>query len=186
MDKPRPVGQKNDKAAGTGFGPVLVLLVCILVVLSWGGPAGAEDLLDALEAGFMAQRQGRYEDAQEMYSKLIQAQVLEPRELTVVLMLRGETRMKRGDFEGAVEDLSQALNIRSSYIHALYLRGLALERLNRYQEALADLQRAVALRPDKETYQQDLSELKTRMALQGLLEKPKESGNDTAGPKPSP
>ncbi len=65
----------------------------------------------------------------------------------------GKRRLETGDFAGAVEAFGSALEARGDFATAYYCRGLAHERLGHGREALADLERAVALAPENPAFQ---------------------------------
>lgn len=57
----------------------------------------------------------------------------------------GRSRRNRGDLTGAIEDQTMALDLRPDYIAALFERALAFRGLQRYSEAMGDLDVALAL-----------------------------------------
>jgi tetratricopeptide (TPR) repeat protein len=49
------------------------------------------------------------------------------------------------DLQGSLQDCDKAISIDPRYAGAYYSRGLALDAMNRYREAIADYQRYIQL-----------------------------------------
>jgi tetratricopeptide (TPR) repeat protein len=63
---------------------------------------------------------------------------------------RGHSRLKRGDFTGALSDYNQALNLDSTNPDSWVDRGLVKDKLNDGAGAYADFTRAIEIKPDFE------------------------------------
>lgn len=61
---------------------------------------------------------------------------------------RGSHRFNRGEYEAAIEDFNQAIEKESTDASFYEHRSLAFAMLKRYEEAIADLEKALVLTPD--------------------------------------
>ena len=125
-------------------------------------------LVETVEQGYLAHRRGDYDQAISIYTKIIRRRGLSGKERAVSYLLRGEAKRDKGDLEEAVFDFTRALNQWPDYPQAIFFRGQVLAKLNRFNEALADLSKAVELDPDRESYQTNLALLKNRMQSDGF------------------
>jgi tetratricopeptide (TPR) repeat protein len=133
-------------------------------------------LVETVEKGYLAHRRGDYDQAISIYTSIIRRRGLSVKERAVSYLLRGEAKRDKGDLEEAVFDFTRALNQWPDYPQAIFFRGQVLVKLDRLNEAFADLTRAVELDPDRESYQTNLALLKKRMLADGV----------TADESPSP
>ncbi|WP_299484817.1 tetratricopeptide repeat-containing serine protease family protein [Acaryochloris sp. IP29b_bin.137] len=62
--------------------------------------------------------------------------------------LQARNKFKRGDYQGAITDFNQAINLNPKYQEAFNGRGIAYSKLKDYSQALADFEEAIALEPD--------------------------------------
>ena len=60
---------------------------------------------------------------------------------------KGNERLQRGDYKGAVKALTEAIENDPTHFGALLNRGLAYERLQEFDDALADYSRAIEIVP---------------------------------------
>jgi len=66
---------------------------------------------------------------------------------------RGISRFEKNDFEGAVADFTKVIELHGQQLdYCFYFRGIALYRLGRRDEAIADLTRAIALKQHPRFY----------------------------------
>jgi tetratricopeptide (TPR) repeat protein len=126
------------------------------------------ELMANVEKGYLAHRRGDYQDAITIYTSIIKLRGLSVKERAVSYLLRGEAKRDNGDLKEAVFDFTRALTQWPNYPQAIFFRGQVLVQLNRLPEALADLNRAVELDPDRESYQTNLALLKKRMTNEGI------------------
>ena len=132
-------------------------------------PRGGEpDLLKTVESGYLAHRRGDYDEAISIYTSVITRRGLSSRQRAVTYLLRGEAKRDKGDLLEAVYDFTRALNQWPNYPQALFFRGQVLAMLDRQQEALMDLTRAVELDPLREAYNTSLLLLRKKMQAAGL------------------
>ena len=57
-------------------------------------------------------------------------------------------KVEKGDYQGAIADLTQALQLNPNNLEAYYLRANAYYHLENYQGAIADFTQAITLNPD--------------------------------------
>jgi tetratricopeptide (TPR) repeat protein len=132
-------------------------------------------LVETVEKGYLAHRRGDYDQAITIYTSIIRRRGLSVKERAVSYLLRGEAKRDKGDLEEAVYDFTRALNQWPDYPQAIFFRGQTLAKLDKLNEAFADLTRAVELDPDRESYQTNLALLRKRMVAEGL------TPNESAG-----
>ncbi|MDR2301894.1 MAG: tetratricopeptide repeat protein [Deltaproteobacteria bacterium] len=169
--------------AGAIWKKILGFSLCLGLGLAWAmgaffpAPVGAQavapqlqqpSLVESVERGYLAHRRGDYDQAIEIYTGIIRRRGLSVKERAVSYLLRGEAKRDKGDLEEAVYDFTRALNQWPDYPQAIFFRGQVLAKLDRLNEAFADLAKAVELDPDRESYQTNLALLKKRMQTDGL------------------
>lgn len=111
------------------------------------------------EEGNLAFKNGNWNEAIDLYSKAIDLiQDSESQYLNVCLKNRAAAYLKLNENEAALKDCNEALKILPTDPKALYRRCLALEALNRYEEAYRDATQIFKDDP-------------TNKAIQPLLEK---------------
>ncbi len=125
-----------------------------VLVLLWAGAVLAGGL-EELQSGNEAFRRGAFEEAVDAYTRALAAGDLDLEALAVTYNNRGVAYNELGDFDRAIADYREALdlkpgdrttlrNLRIAYVR----RAVAAANLGRYEEALADLDTAVELAPD--------------------------------------
>jgi len=65
--------------------------------------------------------------------------------------LRGMTRYKEGDFDGAITDFSETVLLESNFHHVYLQRGLVHRRKGNFDKATADYDKAIEVEPDNFT-----------------------------------
>lgn len=165
-----------------------VFSICALLVLLIGRTAGGADdpgkILDDLEAGYTASRQGDYASAIESFTKVLNVRQLTMKERATAYLLRGEAYKDSGDAQRAINDFSRAIRLQPIYPQALYYRGICYERLGQWQEAYQDIRQALKFKPQKEVYQRRLGVLEAQMKEKGIVpEERKAPTRETASPK---
>jgi tetratricopeptide (TPR) repeat protein len=131
-------------------------------------PPSQPDVIEVVENGYLAHRRGDYDEAIDYFTQIIKRRGLSPKQRAVTYLLRGESKREKGELVEAIYDFTRALNQWSNYPQAIFFRGQVLVQLNRLEEALVDLTRAVELDPDRESYQTNLSLLRKKMKDLGL------------------
>lgn len=117
--------------------------------------AGTKYLVEAL------QKKGDFVEAILLYAQ-VQAQngkladaiastetasALSPQDFTILFQL-GLLKYNAGDYQGAENAFEGAIKINQSYANALYYLGLTYDKVGRRADAIAVLERVVALNPD--------------------------------------
>ncbi|MBV6622270.1 MAG: tetratricopeptide repeat protein [Rivularia sp. (in: Bacteria)] len=77
-----------------------------------------------------------------------EAQMLREQEFIEVIYRRGLDKARKGDYEAAIVDFSQYLQLKPNGVKAHYQRGLALHKLGDRQGAIADLDRYLTDNPN--------------------------------------
>jgi tetratricopeptide (TPR) repeat protein len=126
------------------------------------------NLLKTVESGYLAHRRGDYDEAISIYTSVIRRRGLSTKQRAVTYLLRGEAKRDKGDRLEAVYDFTRALHQWPNYPQAVFFRGQVLAMLDRQQEALMDLSRAVELDPTRESYNTSLLLHKKKMQAAGL------------------
>ncbi len=110
---------------------------------------------------------GKYDDATLQYQK---AKELEPGLMIETAM--GDNYLKAGKIDEAIEALRSAVMRSPGDDRAHYLLGLALSRKGRYEEAIAEYNKAISINPSAKTYADMLEVAKT--AIKGAAGDTKE------------
>ena len=63
-------------------------------------------------------------------------------------VIRGSMFADEGEFDSAIRDFTEAINLRPDYDSAYYNRGLTYIKLEQYPEAIADFSAAIAIIPE--------------------------------------
>lgn len=126
------------------------------------------EIADDLEEGYKAFRRGDYDKAVEMYTEVLKNRTLTGRDRAVTFLLRGEARKEKGEDDKAIADFTRALQIRSNYHQALYMRGLVHEKQGKYLEAFKDIRQASDIVPDNKTYKEKREIIKAKLTSLGI------------------
>ncbi len=120
-----------------------------------GGPssqyasgAGDPDPAHGLRQAFLLHQQGRLEEANALYREILAGHPNNAH----ALHLFGVLRAQRGDYAAAADFIGRAVALDPNNPTAFYNLGNTLRDLNRLDEALASYDRALALRPNVETW----------------------------------
>lgn len=112
--------------------------------------AGQPSFVPAFQQAIVAYRQGRLAEAAALARETLSANVAH----AGALHMLGLIHLRLGEASAAVETFDQLLKLQPDSPDVLNNRALALNDLDRLQDALADLDRAVLLRP---TYREALN-----------------------------
>jgi len=105
-------------------------------------PDSLEELRAMTEKGVAIYEQGDYEAAIEIFDE-----VLAKTSNAITYNARGSAYLALGNYEQALDDYTKATELDSTFPHSFYNRGRLLGILQRYDEALEDLQQAIQLAP---------------------------------------
>ncbi len=115
---------------------------------------------DYFDIGLQAADEGDYETAIRYYSQCLE---LNPKSQPAYTH-RGWAKYMRGNYAEAIEDLTKAIQINGSK-WGYNQRGQAFLRLNKFEEAANDFQKALTLDPDYRTAKENLIWVQNRMGL---------------------
>jgi tetratricopeptide (TPR) repeat protein len=104
--------------------------------------------MDACYRGSAAQRQGRHALAISLFNECVAWADLPPETLALVLTNRATSRQLTNDFEGAIRDYGEAIEIDPERANAYNGRCWAYAMQRRPQDALADCNESLRLNPD--------------------------------------
>ena len=121
-----------------------------------------------VEEAYLAHRRGNYDHAIKLYTKIIQRRGLTKRERAISYLLRGEAKRDDGKLSESILDFTRALRQWANYPHAYFFRGRVYEDQGDFIKAYADVSKAVALDPQRESYLSHLAVLKKRMSAADL------------------
>lgn len=131
-------------------------IMLAMLVLAWLAGAVRAGGLDDIRNGNAAFREGRYEQAVELFTTAIVSGELDVEALAIAYNNRGVAYDQLGDYDRAVADYQEALSLkpddpmsRRNLRVVLVRRGVALANTGEYQRALTDLSKAIELGPDK-------------------------------------
>ncbi len=77
-----------------------------------------------------------------------EAEIRRQQEFIEVIYRRGLDKIQKSDYEAAIVDFSQYLQLKPDGIKAFYQRGLAFHKLGNYQGAIADLNQYLQFNPN--------------------------------------
>jgi tetratricopeptide (TPR) repeat protein len=121
----------------------LALVTLLMLVPAWeGAGTPGENPVRAVEADLAG---GRAKEALEASNRLLAAN---PRDGELYL-LRAKARFKLGDAAGGLADLHLSVQHAPENAEAWFQRGTALLSQKSYADAVKDLDRSLALRPDR-------------------------------------
>lgn len=117
----------------------LVLLPALIVQ--------AEDLTDCIAAQ-RAKGNGEADKAIALYSSCIEGGDLTARNHAIALNNRGNLFLDRSEYDRALADFNEALQLRPGYAKPLSNRGTVYQRLGQYRDAARDYIRAIEIDAD--------------------------------------
>ncbi len=117
-----------------------------------GVTANAEQLaVDYTDLGSVYEQAGNYPGAVEQYKKAIDLTV-DKEQLAIDYTNLGSAYDQAGNYPEAYESYNHALQLNSKLFNAYFDRGLVLEREGKIEEAVADYQHSIELRPTARGY----------------------------------
>jgi lipoprotein NlpI len=126
------------RASGTAF-----LALALILFAASAQAAGVEDA----NAGVVAARAGKYDDAIELFTKAINSDELNLTGRAQAYAYRGVAKATLGDYDGAAEDLNFAVALDSPYNADAYaFRGYIALVTGAPQKAAADLAKSAGLK----------------------------------------
>ncbi|MEX2119662.1 MAG: tetratricopeptide repeat protein [Pirellulales bacterium] len=146
-ERTRTAGARRVGRLVWRWGLVLVFVALLLSsalrsgMIDYGKAAMAEGLLDR------AQRKLQIDDVEGALADLNRAASWKPDDKSI-RYLRARVRLEANDVEGSLDDYNKLMQMAPHFTEGYLGRSMALQRLDRHHEAIADLSRAVADRPD--------------------------------------
>ena len=123
------------------------LIATLLGLLLFAVPSLGGETKDSkrhLKRGLKFEKQGRFEEALEQYSKAIELD----RELAKAWFQRGVLYFRSDHFEEARSDLTRTIELKPDHGLALYARGVSNRYLMELEQAKSDLTEAIEFYPD--------------------------------------
>lgn len=90
-------------------------------------------------------------------TSLIDSHADKPADLATAFNNRGSAFYRKGEFDQAIKDLNQAIQLRPAYAQAFNNRGNAYLRTHQYDLAIKDFSQAISLKPDNAPGHGDLT-----------------------------
>jgi len=101
-------------------------------------------LPQAMERAISAYQSGRFDEAAQLCDAVLRA---DSRHLDAINMA-GALALQRGNMAAALEHFSRAVEVAPDFAQGFNNRGVALQQMKRWDEALASFERAAAIQPD--------------------------------------
>ncbi|EEF28954.1 heat shock protein 70 (HSP70)-interacting protein, putative [Ricinus communis] len=134
--------------------------------------------------------EGKYEEALLKYEVALQVAPEIPSSVelrSICHSNRGVCFLKLGKYEDTIKECTKALELNSSYIKALLRRGEAHEKLEHFEEAIADMKKILELDPSNDQAKkaiyllEPLAAIKREKMKEEMIGKLKELGNNVLG-----
>jgi protein O-GlcNAc transferase len=109
-----------------------------------GNVAAPQPAAALLQQGLAFHQAGQLAEAEAVYQ---QVQRTSPNRFDVLILL-AFIHFQRADYHGSIRHIDRALRLRPDSAEAFFNRGLALQKLERFDDAVANYDRAAALKPD--------------------------------------
>lgn len=114
----------------------------------------SQQRLGAIKAGaeYETARQQFYSGDLDKALKTINNAIGNAPQVTKSHTLKGRILLERGDYEDAIATLDVAIQMDPSQVDAFFNRAIAYERVNRWEQAIADYQRCRSIDPTEPRY----------------------------------
>jgi tetratricopeptide (TPR) repeat protein len=135
-----PICKKLEDQPGDTMRFLFAAALAAAFTLSWAAPSLADLCYDYVEAR-------QYDEAIEQCTKQYDnAQT--NRNRAIILNNRGNAYYYKGQYDRAIEDYNNAIELNPNYTHAYYNRGLAYYQKVQYDRAIEDYNNAIELNPN--------------------------------------
>ncbi|RDX90209.1 Tetratricopeptide repeat protein 1 [Mucuna pruriens] len=133
---------------------------------------------------------GKYEEALSQYELALQVAPDMPSSVEIRSIChsnRGVCFLKLGKYENTIKECTKALELNSVYIKALVRRGEAHEKLEHFEEAIADMKKILEIDPSNDQARKTIRQLeplaaeKREKMKEEMIGKLKEMGNSVLG-----
>ena len=115
-----------------------------------------DSILTALEANVeKLYKEKKFHEVEEMFSTFLKESQTEPASIRArALNNRGHAKYMQVEFESALKDYNDALQLEPKLIVAKYNRGTILYRMGKFEQALEDLKTTAENESDNAEYQE--------------------------------
>lgn len=103
--------------------------------------------MDLREQGNQLFRGGKHEEAAAKYTEALKSRAVETSTKATILTNRAACYLKLKQYEKCVSDCTDALQLDSSLVKALYRRAIALEQLSDFNASFEDLTKLIKIDP---------------------------------------
>ncbi|AES79205.2 putative acetyltransferase A, auxiliary subunit [Medicago truncatula] len=133
---------------------------------------------------------GKYEEALSQYEHALQVAPDMPSSVEIRSIChanRAVCFMKLGKYENTIKECTKALELNPAYVKALVRRGEAHEKLEHFEEAIADMKKILEIDPSNGQAGKSIRRLEPLAAVkrekmkEEMMEKLKEMGNSVLG-----
>lgn len=139
--------------------PILFFAITIPLAIFLGkAPGGKSQDLERFDNGIQALADENYDEAIELFTIILEQVNLPADKLLLSYYNRGNAWFKKGDYDKAITDYTFALQLDPNHIDSLNNRSDAYKEKGMLPEAMADLNRIIAISPEK-IYHEKLSQL---------------------------
>ncbi len=143
LDLARSLAHLPDKVWAKG--PVVYSMRAWLKLHDLAQPQGFEAMLDALNSELTVADMAYVEKLNECLAALGESRRLS---LVDACYSRGVSRYQQGDYQAAILDFNQAIQLNPQWADAFYNRGLAYGKVGQYQKAIEDYSAVLQINPN--------------------------------------
>ena len=119
--------------------PYAVLALLFLLLLP--GASAAQDVQSAIDQGMRHSEAGRYDQALQAFDQALKLKPNDP----AIITYKATVYYAKGNHAQALQLCEQALKLNPNFGRAYYQRGMIFEKQEKYDQAVADLQKAKSL-----------------------------------------
>ncbi|XP_058759820.1 uncharacterized protein LOC131633125 [Vicia villosa] len=133
---------------------------------------------------------GKYEEALSQYDHALQVALDVPSFVeirSICYANRAVCFLKQGKYENTIKECTKALELNPAYVKALVRRGEAHEKLEHFEEAIADMKKILEIDPSNDQARKAIRRLEPLAAVkrekmkEEMIAKLKEMGNSVLG-----
>ncbi|KAI4354433.1 hypothetical protein L6164_003294 [Bauhinia variegata] len=134
--------------------------------------------------------EGKYEEALSQYERALQVVPEVPSSVEIRSIChsnRGVCFLKMGKYDNTVKECTKALELNPGYVKALVKRGEAHEKLEHFEEAIADMKKILEIDPSNDQARKSVRRLeplaaeKREKMKEEMIAKLKDMGNSVLG-----
>jgi tetratricopeptide (TPR) repeat protein len=117
---------------------VVFALLFLLLLPSWGA---AQNVQSYIDQGMQASQAGRYDQALQAFDQALKLKPSDP----ALISYKATVYYAKGDNSQAMQLIEQIIKQNPNFGRAYYQRAMILEKQEKYDQAVADLQKAKSL-----------------------------------------